>query len=65
MAGKGTDDDLIRAVRDPDDLLILQAGGSGLYSMVMTSWCAGPHANRAVSQEIMFGQACEIPGMRL
>jgi hypothetical protein len=65
MARKGADDDLIPAVRDPDDLLILQAGGSGLYSMVMTSWCAGPHANRAVSQEIMIGQACEIPGMRL
>ena len=32
------------AFKDPDQILILQAGGSGLYSMVMPSWCAGTTA---------------------
>ena len=51
----------IPAVRDPNNILILTAGGSGLYTMVMPSWCAGPHGNIAVHQEIELDQACAIP----
>lgn len=51
-----------RAFRDPADILVLTAGGAGLYSMVMPSWCVGPHRNSAVSQLVELGQACEIPG---
>jgi hypothetical protein len=51
------------AFRDPADVLVVAAGGSGLYSAVMPSWCAGPHANRAVSVEVELGQACEVPWM--
>jgi hypothetical protein len=51
------------AFTDPADVLVVAAGGSGLYSAVMPSWCAGPHANRAVSVEIEIGQACEVPWM--
>lgn len=50
------------AFADPDDLLILMAGGSGLYSMVMPSWCAGPHRNAAVSSKIDTDFFCEVPG---
>ena len=32
----------------PEDILVLMAGGSGLYSMVMPSWCAGANRNRYV-----------------
>ncbi len=46
----------------PDDVLVCVAGGSGLYSVVMPTWCAGPHKNRAVTVAIAIGKACEIPG---
>lgn len=44
-----------------EQLLVLVAGGAGLYSMVMPSWCAGPHRNTAVSMPVETGQMCEIP----
>ena len=43
------DDERIPAVRHPDQVLVVVAGGTGLYSMVMPSWGAGPHGNRAVT----------------
>ncbi len=45
----------------PADILIMMAGGSGLYSMVMPSWCAGQHKNSAVSVAVEMDQFCEIP----
>ncbi|MDX1382635.1 MAG: hypothetical protein R3190_03270 [Thermoanaerobaculia bacterium] len=45
----------------PDDVLVLVAGGGGLYTTVMSSWCAGPHRNRAVSVAVRLGESCEIP----
>lgn len=51
------------AFRSPDQILILQAGGSGLYSMVMPSWCAGAHANSAVSIKVEADMFCEIPAI--
>ena len=51
------------AFKSPDQILILQAGGSGLYSMVMPSWCAGAHANSAVSARVAADIFCEIPGL--
>jgi len=46
----------------PDDVLLVAAGGAGLYSYVLPTWCAGSHRNRAVSMPIEIGQACAIPG---
>jgi hypothetical protein len=51
------------AFKDPGQILILQAGGSGLYSMVMPSWCAGTHCNSAVSVKVEADMFCEIPGL--
>lgn len=51
-----------RAVRHPDDLVVLVAGGSGLYSMVMPSWAAGAHTNPVVHTEVVLDQACQLPG---
>jgi len=48
---------------NPDQIIILVAGGSGLYSMAMPSWCAGPHKNSASSQLIEYGFFCEAPGL--
>jgi len=47
----------------PEDVLVVVAGGGGLYSVVMPSWCAGPHRNRAVSKPIALGEACALPGV--
>jgi hypothetical protein len=49
------------AFNDPEKLLILMAGGSGLYSMVMPSWGAGPHSNSASSVKVEADFFCEIP----
>ena len=49
--------------RAPEDIVVLMAGGSGLYSMVMPSWCAGPHHNAAVSVAVEVDQVCEVPGL--
>lgn len=51
------------AFKGPEQLLILMAGGSGLYSMVMPSWCAGAHKNSAVSVLVESEFFCEVPGL--
>ncbi len=51
-----------RAFPSPEHILILMAGGSGLYSMVMPSWSAGAHRNAPVSVRVELDQYCEIPG---
>lgn len=58
-----SDSDVTRAVRRPEDVLILVGGGSGLYSHVMPSWAAGAHGNVAVHAQIITDLACEIPGL--
>ncbi len=59
--GDDATDPLIAAFRSPDDILVVHAGGGGLYDMVMPSWAAGPHANRAVSVVVETDQACAVP----
>lgn len=59
----GEDDDVREAFAAPEDILITVAGGSGLYSMVMPTWCAGPNRNRAVCRRVEMGEFCEIPGL--
>jgi len=61
FAGRLTGDDDYPAFKAPEDILVLTAGGSGLYSMVMPSWCAGAHRNSAVTQLVEVDQFCEIP----
>lgn len=51
------------ALRSPDDIVLLVAGGPGLYSVVMPSWAAGAHMNSAVHAEIVTDQSCEIPAL--
>jgi hypothetical protein len=52
-----------QAFRGPEQILILMSGGSGLYSMVMPSWCAGTHVNSPSSVKIEADFFCEIPGL--
>jgi hypothetical protein len=61
FAGRGDDNEMLPAVRKPTDILLLVAGGGGLYSMVFPSWGAGSHANPFVTELVDLGQACEIP----
>ncbi|MBT4523042.1 MAG: hypothetical protein HOC23_23820 [Halieaceae bacterium] len=51
------------AFSSPDQILILMAGGSGLYSMVMPSWSAGAHVNSPSSVKVETDFFCEIPGL--
>ena len=60
-AGPGGDGAAVPAVRDANDIVLLVAGGSGLYSVVMPSWAAGAHRNPAVHAEVALDQACEVP----
>lgn len=57
----GVDDDLIPAVRHPDDIVVFIAGGSGLYSAVFPSWAAGAHRNAVVHETVATGTACDLP----
>jgi hypothetical protein len=61
FAGPGADDDEIHAVENPNDILVLQAGGGGLYSCVFPSWGTGPHANPFVCASVVVSLACEVP----
>lgn len=61
---KGKDaDKRFYAFESASDIVILMAGGSGLYSMVMPTWCAGGHKNRAVTTKIDSDQFCEVPSL--
>jgi hypothetical protein len=51
------------AFKGPEQLLIMMAGGSGLYSMVMPSWCAGAHKNSPSSVVVESEFFCEVPGL--
>ena len=51
------------AFTGPEQLIILMAGGGGLYSMVMPSWCAGAHNNSPSSIVIESEFFCEVPGL--
>ena len=60
----GDDDAPVPALRSRQSVVIIVAGGGGLYSMAMPSWAAGPHRNPAVIKEIDLFPACEIPSLR-
>lgn len=49
------------AFEKPSQILILVAGGGGLYSMVMPSWSVGGHKNSSVSVLVEADQFCELP----
>ena len=51
------------AFSGPEQILILMAGGSGLYSMVMPTWCAGTHKNSPSSVLVESEFFCEVPGL--
>ena len=63
FAGSQSADEKRYCFESPDQILILMAGGSGLYSMVMPSWCAGANKNSAVSKLVESDQFCEVPAL--
>jgi len=48
-------------VAQPDDILVAVAGDAGLYSVVLPSWGAAAHGNRAVTMEVITDDSCELP----
>ncbi|MBV1877161.1 MAG: hypothetical protein KUG79_05925 [Pseudomonadales bacterium] len=61
FANSKSDSDQKYCFESPDKIIIITAGGGGLYSTVMPSWCAGAHNNSASSQVVEMNQFCEIP----
>jgi hypothetical protein len=62
FGGAGDPDGFVPCFGRPEDVVMLVAGGGGLYSTVMPTWCAGTHRSTAVSVEVDLDQACELPG---
>lgn len=62
FAGAGPDDTAVHATARPEDLIVIVAGGGGIYSAVFPSWGAGPHGNPFVTVEVDIDQACAVPG---
>lgn len=63
FTGPGDEHEVLRPLRSIDDLIVLVAGGPGLYSAVMTGWGAGAHGNVAVRRPVELDQACAVPGL--
>jgi hypothetical protein len=61
VGATGSPEDFLACFARPEDVLVLVAGGVGLYSMVMPTWCAGSHRNTPVSVEVELDQACALP----
>lgn len=62
FSGRGADDTVVHATARPEDIIVIVAGGGGIYSAVFPSWGAGPHANPFLTVVIDIDQACAIPG---
>lgn len=63
FSGRGDDDEELAVLPSPDHVLVLVAGGSGLYSAVFPSWSAGAHANPILHELVDADQVCAIPGL--
>jgi hypothetical protein len=62
LAPTDTDpDELVHAIGSPDSVLVLVAGGAGVYSVVMTPWSNGPHRNPYVTVPVITTDECEVP----
>jgi hypothetical protein len=61
FVGPGDADDELHALPSPDHVLVLVAGGGGLYSAVFPSWSAGAHVNPILHERIEIDQACLLP----
>jgi hypothetical protein len=62
-AFKDDPDGTYPAFSAPENILVMVAGGSGLYSMVMPNWGGAANANAAVSVKVDADFFCEIPGL--
>ena len=51
------------AFKVPHHILVMVAGGVGLYSMVMPNWGGAGHQNSAVSVQVESDFFCAIPGL--
>ena len=62
-AFKDDPDGTYNAFKSPQNILVMVAGGVGLYSMVMPNWGGAGHQNRAVSVKVESDFFCAIPGL--
>lgn len=57
----GEENQLVHAIRAPENVLLVVAGGEGIYSAVFNGWGGGEHFVQPVSREIEMDQYCELP----
>ena len=62
-AFKETPEGVYPAFAIPENILVMVAGGSGLYSMVMPNWGGAANQNAAISVKVDSDFFCEIPGL--
>ncbi|MFN0093559.1 MAG: hypothetical protein ACKVVT_02125 [Dehalococcoidia bacterium] len=53
--------DLVKALRTPEKVVVAVAGGEGIYSAVFNCWGGGDHGVIPVTTEIEVAQVCELP----
>lgn len=59
------EEDLLRIVKRPEDILILTGGAEGGgYSAFFPSWGGGADGNHAVTKRVRFDPGCELPESR-
>jgi hypothetical protein len=56
-----SDNDVLYAVRDAKQIMLVVAGGMGTYSMVLPSWAYAPHGNLPISVKIDVFPTCDLP----
>jgi hypothetical protein len=55
--------DIITALRGPEDVVLVVAGGAGIYSVVCNSWGGGRTGGLPITKEVELEFACELPGV--
>lgn len=56
------DNAMLKALRDPEQLALVVAGGPGVYSALCPSWAFAPHGNLAVTETFDPFPSCAMPG---
>jgi hypothetical protein len=61
-----SDDDFLRVVQSPDDILCIVSGDDGgAYSAWIPTWCSGGvEGNVAISRRVRFPEPCDVPVSR-
>jgi len=57
-------DEVVHAIAAPEKVVIVVAGGEGIYSAVFNTWGGGQHHVLPATREIALNEFCELPADR-